>query len=210
VKAGVVDRPVQTVDVLPTVADVLDADPGWEFAGTSLLDTDTYIRPRERPGLTRLARRFVFGPRHLPDIVRRKVTLFGNANESVDPYQLAPEGARPLLGKPVLNQAGGDVGEATIEDEGLLQSVDLQGQSLPVLIEGEVDLDSTGGPRPTLALSVNGSVAAVTLGYGHDDSAWRFQALVPPFALREGRNEIEVFLLGDSPARGPFYRLYPH
>jgi hypothetical protein len=208
-EARVVDRPVQTVDVLPTIADVLEADPGWDFGGTSLLDTNSYIAPRERPGLTRLARRFVFGPRHLPEIVLRKLALFGSPDGGIDPYLLAPEGTRPLLGKPIPNEANDDAGTATVENEDLLQNVDLQGPSLPVLIEGEIALDSAPDGRPTLALSVNGSVAAVTLGYGRDDSTWRFQALVPPFALREGQNQIEVFLRDESAGRPSFYRLYP-
>lgn len=205
----VVDRAVQTIDVLPTVADVLDADPGWDLDGVSLLDEASYTHPSERPGVTRLARRFIPGTARLEEIVARKFALFGDRRGGIDPYLLAPDGTRPLLGGATPPESPEERGSATLENPAALRDVNAGGRLLPALLKGEVDLATEVTERPRLAVSLNGRVASVTLGYDRDGTTWRFQAMLPPSLFRDGANHVDVHLVGESNGRPSFYRLYP-
>jgi hypothetical protein len=79
------------------------------------------------------------------------------------------------------------------------------GRLVPAYLSGE--LGGTGAePGRRLAVAVNGRVAAVTRSYREDEQT-RVDALVPPQAFREGRNDVQYFVISGEGADRRFARL---
>jgi len=197
--ASVESRVVQTVDILPTIADVLGIRLPWAVDGQSLIGTPSHVAsvtvishdgfpvratPREiELGMTRT--------------IRRKTALFGEGSDSLFRSRVSPE----LIGLPVavlrrLNTVGARV---HLDDEALLSGIRVPSWVTPALITGTIDEPEIGtGQR--LAVAVNGRVAGTARSFEVDGEE-RFSFLVPPTAFRDGPNRIEVFIIGTDANR---------
>ena len=201
-----VDYHVQTVDILPTMADVLGVRIPWEVDGRSAL-TD----PRRRN--VRMAHIYRLSDYRPPETtpyepllerkeaaIARKLELVGAGDWS---SLFVSPAYRSLLGRPVgtLPTAGTSSDRAEITDEAtrtLLERYDPALPFVPSPIPGRISGDGARVGR-TLAVAVNGRIATVASTYGVYDST-RFSALVPESAFRRGRNEVEVYWLDGADA----------
>lgn len=181
----------ELVDVLPTVADVIDVELPTQLEGTSLLGHDRPVRRSTsiNAGSGTIG---VEGQEKFA-VAAWRIELFGTEG----PYGLAPTGTGDLLGismdrLPVTGQAEL---RAEIFNASRYQEFD---SSTPTYFQGRL-VASTDGPF-VIAISVNGEVAAVTRSYMRED-VLRFQALLPPTAMQAGSNTIELLLV-ESDADG--------
>lgn len=177
----VVDDVAMTVDLLPTLIDLLDIDTDWEMDGHSLLDgSAATVAPLVRPDVEPL---FDLVARHAADFphgwdwtalaaVGEHGGLVGAALADLEVGQ--PSGLRWSPNNPGAFAAVPDgAGEA------------------PQLVTGTV-ASAGEQPPPALVLVVNGTVAGVTGGYRPAEGEWAFSAMLGPF-LRDGANEIEAY-----------------
>jgi len=74
-----------------------------------------------------------------------------------------------------------------------LRSVDLRSAFLPANITGSL-LGPTARPGLTLAVAINGRIAALTRSFELDATV-KFEALVPESAFRNGANDVELFVV---------------
>jgi hypothetical protein len=183
---------VRNVDILPTIAAVLNARIPWRTDGRSLT-----VSGRSSNGtVTILDQGGRAISESLSSLVRRRnaalahqVALFQNGNFD-DVYAVGPN--RQLLGK-ALSTLATSRGRNRVRIDGnpLGQPVDPDARALPVYLTGTV----TGtGARRELALALNGTIAAVTRTYA-DGGQTRFAALLPPAKLRPGVNELSVYVV---------------
>lgn len=196
-------RPVQTIDILPTIADELGVDLPWRMDGRSAEGPE----PPGRPAVDMLTRAWEPLRLDATDLERRmraelarKVGFFGSGNDGPGLYAVGPH--QELLGRPVsaLGAVDGGDASAAIDAASELANVNLRGQ-LPSPLGGRI---SGAGPgRHDLAFAVNGRVATVSRSFPWEGQE-RFSAFVPPEAFRSGRNPVEVFLV---PPSGPPRRL---
>lgn len=188
------DRPAQTVDVLPTIADMLGIelpfetdgaslagpeDPGAEgqvsvadrYGGEETLSLDDYVRRRDQ-------------------VVAEKLALFGSGSWS-GAYEFGPNAE--LIGRPVRDAPEADAPSFTLADPELYADVDSDSLGLPALVRGEIGGD-VGADEP-LAVAVNGTIAAVGRSY-EIGGAILVSVIVPPKAFEDGANEVEVIRVG--------------
>ncbi len=176
------DDVAQSIDVLPTLIDVLGAETDWEMDGHSLLDgTERTVAPLVRTDVDALlgvVRRheadfpFGYGWTALA-AVGEHAALVG---EAVDDLEVGPPS---LLEWTPSNEAafadlpGGGDGE------------------VPQLMTGTIASPRDAEP-PALVIAVNGTVAGVTGGYERTGAGWSFSSMLGPF-LRRGANEIAAY-----------------
>ena len=188
--SGVVsDRNVETVDILPTIADVLSASVPYEVDGRSLLDDSAPERPN-RTFIQRTAEHVrveTYAPR-LEDHGHEQKLLHFHANL----YGLGPHAS--LVGRSVLtlDLPGGAAALATLENVSAFENVDVEAETLPLHVRGTIPTRPT--ERVSLAISVNGVIAATTVSY-LEQGEWAFASMIPKEALVPGANKVQVFLL---------------
>jgi hypothetical protein len=198
-RGEVVDRIVETVDILPTILDVLAAKVSLRLDGQSLIDG----RVPERSSRTFIFRdRSNVSPSALGDwsadrvaSLDRKLRRFGSG----DPMALyAASGARHLLGAKIRRSAlrlPPDV-QITIRDLEKFAAVKRDRDPLPLYVRGVL---STSRSEPvSVAVVVNGIIVAVCQSYRERD-AHVFGTLIPEESLRDGDNTVDALVVDALP-----------
>jgi len=209
VDPGVDDRPAQTVDIVPTITDLLDVELPWSVDGVSLLGTPrtatthplgvaSFGHPVEVVEIdvsTQLEDLLALAP---PP--RRTTAATGAGSRDLEILQSWPNG--DLVGRPaseVLADARTE-GRVGLEypDTDAFDDVDLTAP-LPLHVVGSVE---GGAPGDLVVIVVNGQVAGVAEVFTDHVSPTRFTALLDRTALREGDNELSFAVLPGAARNG--------
>lgn len=198
----VVDYHVETVDIVPTIADALGIRIPWRIDGrTAFVDPErptvrVQTRARDVPGGEAEAPFASLVPKH-EALIRQRAALFGSGDwERV--YAVGPHS--DLLGRLVGEfsvVASGD--RATIEDELTRKLLGAMRPGLPFVpspLQGFVDGAGAAAGK-SLAVAVNGRIAAIAETYDGSDAV-RFSALPSESSFRPGRNSIAFYWVEGS------------
>jgi len=187
---------VETTDVLPTIADLLDLELPEKTDGKSAFSaavksrTEVKMLKRDLSGWLR-ADGDAFNARKRA-LLDRKIDLFGSGRDGADRiYRVGPN--QELIGKAVAPLAAGNSSaKVKLTNPGAYDDVDPQGPEIPTWVTGHV---SGSDDKLDVAIAVNGTVRAVSntfaLANRRDDDL--IAALLPPSALSAGDNRIEVY-----------------
>jgi hypothetical protein len=217
-RRGRIDRTyARTIDIVPTIADVLGFRLPWRADGRSAfgrklrrrrvvrLPTRSFDRiikvsaraleRRRRANVRRRLRRFGFG----------LTSAMMGGSPRAELYWIAPR--RGLIGRSLgeLRPGGPGRTRARIAGAGLTRAVVFSSRLLPIQVGGRI----TGGRgrRRDIAVAVNGTVAAVGRSfYLRGSRTEGFSVLLPETSLREGSNDVRVYEVsgGRGPARLAF------
>lgn len=191
-EGGPVDGPVESVDILPTVADVLGARVNFAVDGRSLARAGPARTRRvfiER-SFERVRRRDVTDVLATsPASVSRRIARFGTGD--LRSLYVVP-GTEDLIDREVA-EFGSDRRDvrATLENHTGFTNVDPQSETLPLLVRGRL-FDRS---RPTLAIAVNGRLVATTVPFEERSATW-YSTMIPETSLRAGANTIGLYQIG--------------
>jgi hypothetical protein len=208
-RRGRTDRSyVRTIDVVPTMADVLNFKLPYKADGRS-----AFSRAIRRRRSVRMIKRNFSGTltisgrsleRRRRALVRRKLALFGAGDFRTLYTGLGPN--RKLLGRRAadLRPAGLGSVRATIVGGADMRNVSPGSIVLPTQVGGPVQGGRRGAKRE-IAVAVNGRIEAVGRTFYLQGSRQEsFAVMVPEIAMRPGRNVVEVF---EVSGRGTSLRL---
>ncbi len=188
----------RTIDVLPTLARMLNLHLPWRVDGRPASSpavtgrTRVGVIRRDFDSVVRMSGRELAHRRSLD--VERRAALFGTGSWS-RLYRVGPH--QELLSRPV--------GELPVEDGGPryrlrggadLAAVDLRSGYLPSWVAG--DVLAGGGPRD-LAVALGGRIVATGRSFHLEGRGEEFfSVMVPEGAIRQGRNELELLEVAAS------------
>jgi hypothetical protein len=190
-EGGIKDTAVRTIDVLPTIAKELGLKLREPVDGVPVDERDAAPDNEiDVPDSWELGTTTDFATFLRQRVKRRRYERSLLAAAGYDAFKMGP---RPeLIGRRVGAAAPGE-GRVELEDPGQFEDVDPDSPLLPIWVSGTVSV-LPGGSE--VAIVVNGRVEATTrVDHG------RFGALVPPRALREGENRVEVVEIDGSTFR---------
>jgi len=199
-QARIDGRAARTIDVLPTIADVLGARLPWRVDGTSLRGAPVDRKEAVVRGMAGWVRAPMSVVRRQDAAIRlRNARWFGQGSDSL--YGIGTHTS--LLG----TRVGRGVPESatvhvTIEEASELADVRKAGAFVPSHVAGTVD-EGRIGAGTELAVAVNGTIRALTRCYV-DEGEQHFRALVPEAALVDGFNRVDVYAIA---GRGDGVRL---
>jgi hypothetical protein len=187
---GVVsDRNVETVDVLPTVADLLHVALPYQADGVSAVDPKAPERP------TKLMKRTWGGqvsrpgsrPEHFV-LADQIASLFPRRGDEFDLYAFGP--GAPLVGKQVSDvpSDSGPTYQGALKHPEAYDDVDPAAPAVPAYAPGSVD-----ATVDVVALALDGRIVATGRTFGAAKGQASFSLLFPPSALRKGANHPELF-----------------
>lgn len=211
-KLGVVDdRNVESIDILPTVVDVLKINTSWQFDGQSVFDTSAArpdktvllgakpnaIQSGSAPSALRLHK--ISSPK-LPgtQTIEWKNSVFDSGNSQAE-FSFSFANHHDLLGLPIVASAASNAGKVqimhpplTLGPEG---SMGLAGKAavgpLPLFIDGYFNLpgEEIAKTNPQIIISINEKVVNVAESYLKEKQL-RFEALLPESALSQEFNSL--------------------
>lgn len=202
-RAGAVsDRNVQTIDIMPLVADVLKTPLTWEAQGLSPLRES--IAPAEFKTIFHSAatQRLHITPEDLHadgETIRRKIDLLGGEQVGFRTPTIAPR--RDLVGRTIeLDDVAEETGvRVVVEQSRQYLEVDPNGDLLPAVLHGQVMDEQRRPVSAVLAIAVDGRIETTTKTYdGVPGSHGVWSALIDPRRLRPGRNAIDVFIVRET------------
>jgi hypothetical protein len=186
----VVEYPVSTSDVVPTILQTL---------GLALPEGAVGLPLSERPDGELPAQINYYGKefrlseaeveKKFEHVLRRRNQLFGSGSF----YALA--GGDNLIGRPIERLRLQPL-EVDVEPSNHLQEIDLDGEEIASYWSGYV----REGIKPTsgrVAIAVNGKVATTVPTWESPERSgtWRIEAILPPEFLRDGQNEVQAYAL---------------
>lgn len=193
---GVVDDVrAETVDLLPTVADVIDVKVPWNMEGIPLLDTAARSK---RTGSVMLGSK---GAVQIPTdenqmraVAAQKESWFRNG----DPYDFAPPGWESLLGKKGITGTDEPDLSIVLNQQAAIQAYVPGSDPVPAYLSGTITKPEAATGQEVLAVVVDGSVAAVTRTYDPQGRSARWEAMIDPRLLDTGSHQVEVWMVKGS------------
>jgi hypothetical protein len=204
-RTGVVsDRNVESIDLFPTIADVIGMELHHEVDGRALFD------PEQPPSLRKtflsnwepIAVSADFPERY--QSVDRMIELFGtgSSNDRLWDYSLMPE----LIGRPLdAFEIGEDSGWDIVLFYGSGFYDAAKPDVVPCLFEGRVANLRAWEEPITLVIALNGRIEAVTRTIDDEIQPEGFTVLAPGASYQPGDNDLQIFELTKS-AAGPVLR----
>jgi hypothetical protein len=188
---GVVDdRLIQAVDVIPTIAEILGANPAWESDGLSLASgggrSELQMRDQEDDDVVI----DLEGPGRA-EAVERLVDRFGEGREEYDLFAYGP--FADLVGSSVESiPAGKETLDANIDEPLLYSFVEPSSGFVPAFISGDLQHLNRLPTEPQIALLVNGVIGGVVPLHALDGNSAEFGGVVPGSLFRDGSNPISL------------------
>ena len=183
VEGAIDDDSAQSIDVLPSLIELLGADVDWEMDGHSLYDgSEATIEPKVTTDVAGVL-----------EIAARRAEEFPHGD---DWTALAAVGAHgDLVGARVADLTVGSPSawRARLDQAALLDDLPTDDGELPLVLAGSVDA-ATGDTEepPELLAAVNGRIAGVVGGYRAGRGGWLFNGYVADL-YRDGANEVELY-----------------
>ncbi len=188
-RGRVVEHPVSTLDILPTILDLLDLEAPWPLAGRSAFAAAPPAAIHPVVGK--------FRDLELDDSIHRdkyatldwKLATFGAGGE------LLRAGTHPELYGRRLDEVGWrhqDTVRLHLEGESLFHRDAGDSAWSPAFISGALETAAADGGCCDLAVAVNGTLYATVRAFGSPPDDLRFTALVPDAAFVPGDNRVEV------------------
>jgi hypothetical protein len=188
VAGAVDDRPVETLDALPTLLDALGLASPWPLDGRSAF-APSQARATPRAVERRLHEPLVLGD--APGSSRRNLERKLELVQGADDWRGLWAGGLPLalVGTPVAERTAG-------EARGLRCRLDppraREGQ-VPIVVAGEVELAAGTHPPGEVWVSVDGVLRTAALTLEPRRDGLRFSALVEDSVVAGGRGQVELW-----------------
>jgi len=204
-KSGDVDpRAARTVDILPTITDVLDAKLPWSVDGRSLLDS--WAGPKNVSVAKSDGTVVQASPGEIQrglEVARRRKTVFGSTWDSLLATGLPPQ----LVGLDAgaIRALAAVDSRVHFDSEELFADVDASSLFVPARITGTVEGIQIPSDK-ALVVAVNGRIVASTRCF-RIKGVQRFSALVPETAFRDGFNRVELLSIEGTRAAPRFARI---
>jgi hypothetical protein len=208
------DRPASSVDIVPTIADVVGVKVPWKLDGSSLLGPVKPEEPRRLyqyyvPRLTPKDSEFADppkshyltfdGPPGFEDVLKARAAPAGGPS-SLRIYRMGPYGH--LVGKaadPYVDD-GPVAGGLALRDPERFDDIDKSAEVIPwAYSQGFV------GPLEKfswVAVSINGTIAAVSPVSPLEKGGGFLEFVVPPELVRDGKNTLEAYFV-TGPEKNP-------
>ena len=197
---SVVAANVSTIDIPATVAAALGVRLPWPSDGANIVEAVPTSRRRKMLFYDG-GRQRIEGPGDLTEGLRDAVAALRQLVPSADPFEQPNRGRAHELIDQSLERFAIRPGTArvTLDNAAALRDVNPDGRYIPSRIAGSVV--TVGATRPTLAIAVNGIVAATTMPYPFPvagrPNLW--EVLVHPRVFMRGGNTVNVVEVREGP-----------
>jgi hypothetical protein len=192
---GVVDDTViETIDILPTIADSLGVPLPWKIHGKSVLNSSE-PRKTARTIILGTGERMVVSAdlSALYQSIREKESTFGRTPE--DLFRIGPH--TELVGKSARDfKSTRSSIKCNLEGRTYFENIDLNSQFILSNIKGTLESKESVLALPAaIAISINGTIAGITQAYSDPEGKIRFSLVVSDSCFRSGSNQVRIYLI---------------
>ena len=190
------ERNVETIDVLPTIVDLLDISMPWAMDGRSAFDTSQPEKDIKIEGVKR--KLFTSRISEMMEAVKRRTQLFGS--ECAWDRLFVVGKHKNLIGRrlELFLIDSGPVARLELDNVDDYAAVDPHSNFLPARIRGRI-VPAKGQRGPfNLAIAVYHTIRAITETFPWMGKQYCFATMVPEESFRPGSNSIQVLVFTGS------------
>ena len=201
------ERNVESVDILPTIGEILNVSIPWPVDGQSAFSASWVPRTQKTVFTQAYERHSLDIELIRKDItLDRQLTLFGSGNLT-GPFPYLPSPDR-LIGKHVedLGPLGQNDLRVSFENESIFDAFSPEADFVPCHLIATVEADRVLDRPILLAVAVNGIIRAEAFTHKHPDNKAFFSIIVPDSCFRSGSNRVEAFVVTSEHDRLAFSR----
>jgi hypothetical protein len=185
------DWDVETIDIMPTIAEALNINLPWEVKGVSVLKSPPNRKNKSACKFDcRTQIEFRSDLNSLNNILAFKEKAFGSGNIN-RLYLIGPCADR--VGETIQKKNTSIELKGTIKDFDRFKNVDLKSRFIPALISGEIY--NTGSNSIQIAIAVNDVVRAVTISVPLKEKVQSFSSLISETSFNSGSNKVDIYKL---------------
>jgi hypothetical protein len=198
-KGEIMDRNVESIDILPTISQIINMPLPWKVDGESMLHNAKPERPKK----------IIYNYRHEKFVFNdtkdfyesglvRKLSIFGSGSK---PYGLYNIGAhRELFKRHISDINVAEKSDITINfnKEFFYTNIDLESSFIPTQIRGNIHFETERTGPLDFAISINNVIYATTKSFAHKKNTAQFSGIVPESAFRMGKNDLNIFLISKN------------
>ena len=190
----ILDWNVETIDILPTIAELAGVEIPWKMDGISVASSPP---PKDRTRIVcsencKIRNRFDANFKSDNLALHRKLRWFGSGQQ----IENLNSPCREIIGKRVEAETQSVDGfSAKMRNQTLFANVNLQTNFLPVFVAGRIHGNDLPAKKIVLAVSVNGIYRATTLSAPLDSTTHHFDTLIPEISLSAGKNDVGIYFL---------------
>ena len=201
-EALLIESSAETIDILPTVAELLGVTLPWPVDGQSALNLDNKREELSFFSFKDIDKRLSLVPisqQILQESVDYKLGLTSGDVSPRDLGLIHNGESRSLTGRPLSDFDHREDHTISIKYDSpdLFAAVDLESAFIPAHITGRIRSQEDAKTTHTLAVAVNGTIQAVTRPWQFpvkgESGSW--SAIVPEKAFRSGKNDVETFVV---------------
>ena len=194
------DRNVESIDILPTIADVLGIPIPWETDGRSMFDTSRPERDR-KIFVDSFEKRTLEFPAHYSakyKALDEMLSVFGSDTGLASLYRIGPRAS--MIGKRVQELGKVRPAEAKLElvSPWIYEDVNPEAPVVPARVKGKITFPAGKGSDSALAIAINGVVRATTTSHEAGKNVQEFSAMVSPACYRKGENNVAIYIINGN------------
>lgn len=198
-KGRIDDRNVETIDILPTIAELLNTKLTWKPEGQSFAST-TLPEKSKKTFIDTFGKQIVVSANDYAglDKVGYKIDLFGPVKDKEWLFRVGSN--HEIVGRLLssFDKIGTSQVRCEVDRVNHYSNVNPKGNFLITRLDGTIfDRRQSSSTPINLAIAINGVIQAVTTSFRERDSE-RFSALLPESAFRLGYNDVRVFITESS------------
>jgi hypothetical protein len=203
-RGAIVRRHVRTLDIVPTIANVLGLRVPWRTQGRSVFGPSARRIPGSVTLVQRTGHRITLSYRAIRAkgraALRTKLGLFGSGDGPPGLFGIGPDPRLRGTAPSIWPWASAANATAQVNNASALLRVSRVSGYVPTHITGR--LAGRGASRHgTVAVAVNDVIVATSPVFALNGVRGRlFSVMVPESSLREGRNDMRIFGVGHGPA----------
>jgi hypothetical protein len=188
------DLNIESIDILPTMADILGIQLAWRTDGRSAVNPSSPVKKRKTVIVESGERLEVDYPLSgVYESTKRKTAWFGR--EPDDLFRIGPY--RELFGQDISSvRTTRSLVECDLDGRTYFENVDPNSEFILTNVSGRLSRHQQQLPAPlNLAVAVNGKIRGLTQSYLDHDGEERFSSVLSDADFRPGYNRVEIYLI---------------
>lgn len=199
------DWNVESIDILPTVAEILNVQIPWKVDGFGVSTSEPKSRLRKTVWNMHRKTRMEFDPsvKELNDAAALRIQRLGEGFPFMLPIDEDTQRWINTSTQGLQNEQSGK--KVTITDANAFSNYDPSSSNIPLFVYGEVFFDRKS-EHLKLGIGINSKICAVTETFPVITSREAFGSLIPKSCLSTGTNQVQVLII---PKKGDNLLLIP-
>ena len=202
------DWNVESIDILPTVAEILHVQIPWKVEGFAVSSSEPKSRLRKAVWNMHRKVQLEFdasSSKEMKDAVVSRIQRLGEGLPFVLPLDEKLQHWMNASTREFKNDPSEK--KVSINDQDSFKNYDPSSQDIPLLVYGRIQFRGQKTEHLILGIAINGKICAITETFNISQSQEAFGSLIPETSLSKGQNQLQILTIpeqGDVALTIPF------